>query len=83
MSEESRHEYACVCTLTGWPRRTTLTPLSTRPSTMLSTAALVSAQARMGANGNVKEGVLTMISMNASSVLVLPVPGGPCTHAQS
>ena len=70
-------------TLAGWPRRTTLTPISTKPSTMLSTAALVSAQARMGAKGKVKLGVLTITSMNASSVLVLPVPGGPCTPAYS
>lgn len=35
-------------TLAGFPSRTTSTPLFNNPSTMLSVAALVPAQARMG-----------------------------------
>ena len=64
-------------TLAGWPRRTTLIFLSTSPSTMLSTAALVSAQARIGVKGW-RGLVFTITSMKANRVRVLPVPGGPC-----
>ena len=75
-------------TLAGWPRRTTLILRAIKPSTMLSTAALVSAQASMGVKGFTGL-LLTMTSMKASRVRVFPVPGGPCkpcvasdTHSQ-
>lgn len=69
-------------TLAGWPRRTTLILLAIKPSTRLSTAALVSAHASMGVKGFTGL-LLTMTSMKASRVRVFPVPGGPCTHTPS
>lgn len=62
-------------TLAGCPTRTTRTPHPARPATTLSTAALVSAVARMGRpSGRPAE---HSTRMRASRVRVLPVPGGP------
>ena len=69
----------------GLPRRTTLTPFSASPCRMLSVAAFVSAQARMAPTSlSPPVSALTMrlrICSRASSVRVLPVPGGPYTEA--
>lgn len=69
-------------TLAGCPSRTTRSPLPASPSTRLSTAALVSAHASSGPMAAARLGcssdVRTSTSTSASSVRVLPVPGGPC-----
>lgn len=68
----------------GLPRRTTLTPFSCKPCRMLSVAALVSAQASTGPTPcSAPVSTFTMrlrIWSSASSVLVFPVPGGPCAE---
>ncbi len=62
-------------TLTGWPTLTTLTPRSSSPDTMLSTATLLAATASIcpfaGRSGSAAQ-------QRRWSVLVFPVPGGPC-----
>ena len=69
-------------TFVGAPTRTTRTPHSCSPSTRLSVAALVSAQARIGPKGCICRVTLLlacrMTCIRATSVLVFPVPGGPC-----
>ena len=70
-----------VHTFAGWPRRVTLMPRSMRPSTILSVAAFVSAHARIGPMASTRVGACAIrasTSSSASSVRVLPVPGGPC-----
>ena len=66
----------------GLPRRTTLTPFSCKPCRILSVAAFVSAQASTAptlCSPPVSTfTILLKICSKASSVLVFPVPGGPC-----
>mmetsp|Transcript_12791 Transcript_12791/g.32865 ORF Transcript_12791/g.32865 Transcript_12791/m.32865 type:complete len:375 (-) Transcript_12791:575-1699(-) len=62
-------------TFSGRPTRTTLTPLRTRPSAMLSTAMLHSEVTSSGLYFS----VFTHIAMIRTDVCVFPVPGGPCT----
>ena len=73
--------------LAGWPRRTTRMPRAMRPSTRLSVAALVSPHARMGPVRSARLGAappaVASTCSSASSVRVLPVPGGPCAAALS
>ena len=70
----------------GLPRRTTLTPFSCKPCRMLSVAALVSAQASTAPTPcSPPVSTFTMrlrICSRASSVLVFPVPGGPCKYSE-
>ena len=62
-------------------------PRAMRPSTRLSVAALVSPHARMGPVRSARLGAaapaVASTCSSASSVRVLPVPGGPCAASVS
>eukprot|EP00878_Enallax_costatus_P024244 GHUV01025858.1.p2 GENE.GHUV01025858.1~~GHUV01025858.1.p2 ORF type:complete len:101 (+),score=9.63 GHUV01025858.1:976-1278(+) len=77
---------ALARTFAGWPSLTTFSPFPTKPSTKLSTAALVSAHASNGPMSlhllSCCRAVLTRTSTRAKSVRVLPVPGGPCQRVR-
>ena len=73
-AEAGRESWQSGRALTGCPTRTTLTPRPSRPATRLSTATLLAAQARILTPPSIGPAAST----RCSSVLVFPVPGGPC-----
>mmetsp|Transcript_66469 Transcript_66469/g.197829 ORF Transcript_66469/g.197829 Transcript_66469/m.197829 type:complete len:282 (+) Transcript_66469:272-1117(+) len=66
----------CEVTFSGRPTRTTLRPMASTPSAMLSTAMLLSEVARSGFTRN----SFAQMPRSCTETVVLPVPGGPCTR---
>ena len=68
---------SCGRTRAGWPRRTACSPWASSRSSRLSTARL------LGAQTSTLSPRRTAWRINSTSVVVLPVPGGPWTAATS